>query len=144
MADLHDGFARHLTALGLVAYDPTGAGDNDVFFDVMPPTPDEAVCLTLYGGAALDSLLPYDTPSLQVRTRGPATAAGRATARARARDLYDALHGLGPVDLPDGTRLILAVANQSPGSMGQDDTGRLEYVFNLSCETYAPTAHRPG
>jgi hypothetical protein len=144
VADLHDGIARHLAALGLVAYDPAGPGPNDVFFDVMPASPDEAVCLTVYGGAPLDSLLPYDSPSLQVRTRGPATAVGRATARARAQDLYSELHGLGPVDLPDGTRLILAVANQSPGSMGQDDLGRLDYVFNLALELYAPSVHRPA
>jgi hypothetical protein len=100
------------------------------------------VTLTVYGGAPVDSLLPYDSPSLQVRVRAPAT--DRAQARTRAQALYGALHGLGPITLADGTRLLLAVANQSPGSMGQDDLGRIEYVVNFSLETYAPSAHRPA
>lgn len=142
MADLHDGFARHLAAVGLVTYDPDGTGDTDTFFDVMPSSPDAAVCLTVYGGAPVDSLLPYDSPSLQVRVRAPASA--RAQARTRAWAIYRELHGLGPVTLEDGTRLLLAVANQTPGSMGQDDTGRLDYVVNFALELYAPSTHRPG
>lgn len=136
MADLHDGIARYLADQGLVTY------PGDVFFDLSPASPDAAVTLTVYGGAPVDSKLPYDSPSLQVRVRAPAT--DRAQARTRAQALYGALHGLGPITLEDGTRLILAVANQSPGSMGQDDLGRLEWVFNLACETYAPSAHRPA
>jgi hypothetical protein len=139
VADLHDGIARYLAGQGLVTYGGTG---NDVFFDVAPATPDAAVTLTVYGGAPVDSLLPYDSPSVQVRVRAPADA--RAQARTRAQALYSALHGLGPITLPDGTRLILAVANQSPGSMGQDELGRIDYVFNLACETHTPTAHRPA
>lgn len=136
MADLHDGIARYLAGLGLVTY------PGDVFFDLSPASPDAAVTLTVYGGAPVDSKLPYDSPSVQVRVRAPAT--DRAQARTRAQALYGALNGLGPITLPDGTRLLLAVANQSPGSMGQDDLGRIEYVFNLACETYAPSAHRPA
>jgi hypothetical protein len=136
VADLHDGIARYLAGLDLVTY------PGDVFFDVMPAAPDAAVCLTVYGGAPVDSKLPYDAPSLQVRVRAPAT--DRAQARTRAQALYSALHGLGPITLLDGTRLILAVAQSAPGSMGQDDLGRLEYVFNLALETYAPSAHRPA
>lgn len=136
MADLHDGIARYLADQGLVTY------PGDVFFDLSPASPDAAVTLTVYGGAPVDSKLPYDSPSLQVRVRAPAI--DRAQARTRAQALYGALHGLGPITLPDGTRLLLAVANQSPGSMGQDDLGRIEYVFNLALETYAPSAHRPA
>lgn len=136
MADLHDGIARYLAAQGLVTY------PGDVFLDLSPASPDAAVTLTVYGGAAVDSKLPYDSPSLQVRVRAPA--GDRAQARTRAQALYGALHGLGPITLPDGTRLILAVANQSPGSMGQDDLGRIEYVVNFSLELYAPSAHRPA
>jgi hypothetical protein len=139
VADLHDGIARHLAGLDLVTYGGTG---NDVFFDLSPTSPDAAVTLTVYGGEAVDSKLPYDSPSLQVRVRAPAT--DRAQARTRAQALYSALHGLGPITLPDGTRLLLAVANQSPGSMGQDELGRLEYVVNFSLELYAPSAHRPA
>lgn len=141
-ADLHDGLARHLAAAGLVTYDPDGTGGGDVFFDVMPDQPDTAVCLTVYGGAPVDSRLPYDSPNVQVRTRGPAAA--RATARTRAWDLYAELHGLGPVGLADGTRLLSCIAAQTPASLGQDTTGRLEYVFNVALEVHAPSVHRPA
>jgi hypothetical protein len=136
VADLHDGIARYLADQGLVTY------PGDVFFDVAPATPDAAVTLTVYGGAPVDSKLPYDSPSVQVRVRAPAD--DRAQARTRAQALYGALHGLGPITLDDGTRLLSCIAKQVPGSMGQDELGRLEYVFNCDTELYAPSAHRPA
>lgn len=139
MADLHDGIAQYLAGQQLVTYPGDGL---DVFFDVMPAAPDEAVALTLYGGGALDSLLPYDAPNLQVRTRS--TAGDRSTARRRAAAIYDALHGLGPVTLADGSRLLSCIAQQTPASIGQDDLGRLEYVVNFAIELYAPSMHRPA
>lgn len=141
MADLHDGLAQHLAAQGLVTYDPDGSS-GDVFFDLMPDQPDLAVVLTVYGGAPIDSKLPYDSPNIQVRTRS--TASDRSTARTRVWAIYGELNGLGPCDLPDGSRLILAVANQTPASLGQDDLGRIEYVVNFSLELYAPSTHRPA
>lgn len=138
MADLLDGLARHLTAAGLVDYQPDGTS-GDCFIEVQPAQPDSIVTLTLYGGAPVDSRLPYDTPSLQVRTRGDADPR---TSRARAQALYEELNGLGPVTLPDGSYLLLAVANQTPSFMGQDTTGRCEHVFNAALEVYAPSAHR--
>jgi hypothetical protein len=140
VADLIDGIARHLAGLGLVTYDPTGV-TGDCFAEVQPAQPDSIVTLTLYGGAPIDSLLPYDTPSLQVRTRGDADPR---TSRTRAQGIYEALNGLGPITLADGSYLLLAVANQTPAFMGQDTTGRCEHVVNFSLEVHAPSAHRPA
>lgn len=140
MADLADGLLQHLAAAGLLTYDPEGI-NGDAFSDLMPAAPDDAVCLTLYGGAPVDSKLPYDTPNVQVRTRAQADPR---IARARAQAIYAELNGLGPVTLPDGTYLLLAVANQTPSSLGQDDTGRPEYVVNFSLEVHAPSVHRPA
>lgn len=142
MADLHDGLARYLAAQGLATYLDGSSSGGDVYFDVMPDQPDTAVALTVYGGASIDSKLPYDAPSVQVRTRS--TAADRSTARARAWAIYRELHGLGPLDLPDGTRLLSCIAQQSPASLGQDDLGRIEYVVNYALETYSPSTHRPA
>lgn len=141
MADLHDGIAQYLAAQGLVTYDPAGTGD--VYFDVMPDQPDLAVALTVYDdGVAVDSKLPYDPRAVQVRTRSAAD--DRAPARVRAWAIYNALHGLGPLDLPDGTRLLSCIAKSSPASIGQDDLGRLEYSTNYGIEVYAPSDHRPA
>lgn len=140
MADLTDGLLRYLADLGLLTYDPDGV-TGDAFCDVMPPAPDEAVCLTLYGGPTPASAMPYDNPSVQVRVRG---GADPRVARARAWAIYRTLHGLSAVTLPDGTWLVDCTANQTPSSLGQDDTGRIEYTTNYSTEVYAPSAHRPA
>lgn len=139
MADLLDGIARHLDALSLVTYDPEGTG-GDTFLDDMPSEPNSAVAITSYqAGAEPDSLLPYDEPRIQVRTRDTDPTA----ARTRCRDIYSELHGLGPVDLPDGTRLILCVALQGgPTAIGKDQNGRAEYVCNFRAEHRTPSAHR--
>lgn len=140
MADLIDGLLQHLDSLGLVTYDPTGV-TGDGFAEVQPAQPDSIVTLTLYGGAPIDSLLPYDTPSLQVRTRGDADPR---TSRVRAQAIYEELNGLGPITLADGSYLLLAVANQTPTFMGQDGLGRCEHVVNFALEVHAPSAHRPA
>lgn len=139
MADLLDGIARHLHGLGLVDYQPAGNA-GDCYLETMPSTPDEVVVLTLYGGGEADSRLPYDEPRLQVRVRGTAV---RKVSYDRAQLIYDELTGLGPVTLPDGTRLLLAYALQTPASMGLDSNGRHEHTTNYQLEVVAATAHRP-
>lgn len=140
MADFIDGLLRHLAAAALVTYDPDGI-TGDAFSDIMPPAPDEAVALTPYGGPEPDSKLPYDEPSLQVRTRA---GADPRVARARAWAIYNELNGLASTALPDGTWLVLCTANQTPQTMGQDTLGRTEYVVNFALTLHAPSAHRPA
>jgi hypothetical protein len=140
VADLLDGIARHLDALGLLTYDPAG-GVGDCFIEIEPAQPDDCVTLTLYGGPEVDSLLPYDTPSLQVRTRG---GADPRVSRARSQAIYEQLNGAGPITLPDGSYLLLATANQTVTSLGQDALGRCAHVVNYSLEVHAPSAHRPA
>lgn len=139
MADLLDGIARHLALKGLLAYDPEEPG-GDTFLDDMPSQPNDVVAITSYqAGAEPDSLLPYDEPRIQVRTRSLDPKA----ARTRCQAIYSELHGLGPVELPDGTQLILCVALQGgPTSIGKDANGRMEYVVNFRAEHRTPTAHR--
>lgn len=139
MADLLDGLAQHLAGRGLVDYQP-GANTGDCYLDGMPQTPDQVVVLTLYGGKEPDSKLPYDEPRLQVRTRGTAA---RRVSYDRAWSLYQELNGLGPLDLPDGTRLLLAYPLQTPASMGLDADGRHEHTTNFQLEVLAPSTHRP-
>ncbi|HEY6116475.1 MAG TPA: minor capsid protein [Candidatus Dormibacteraeota bacterium] len=140
MADLLDGLARHLQAQGLVTYEPASAS-GDLFLESMPPTPDEAVTLTIYDdGRESDSKLGYDEPYVQVRVRGtkdPRVSRQRCTA------IRDELHGLGEMTLPDGTELILSVALQNaPASIGIDQLGRHEHVANFRMEIRSVTTHR--
>ncbi|MFB6811248.1 minor capsid protein [Streptomyces sp. NPDC056387] len=129
--DLLDGLARYLHQQGLVTYHADGAG-GDCFQEAMPSTPDSCVVLTGYGGPEADSRLPYAEPSVQARVRG--TTDPRVSRRRAAR-IRDALHGLGPVILPDGTNLILCIAIQAaPESLGVDESRRHEHVVNFRTE----------
>lgn len=129
--DLLDGLARYLHARGLVDYRADGIG-GDCFQEAMPSTPDQCVVLTGYGGPEPDARLPYAEPSVQVRVRG--TTDPRVSKR-RAKAIHRALHGLGPVILPDGTNLISCIAIQAaPESLGVDGNRRHEHVCNFRTE----------
>jgi hypothetical protein len=138
--DLLEGIARYLHERGIVVYDPTGAAGN-CFLESMPSTPDTVVVLTIYDdGTEPDSLLGYDEPRMQVRTRG--TTDPRVS-RALNKRIRSALHGLGPVTLPGGIELILSVSLQSaPASLGADGNRRHEHTCNYRMEHRSVTAHR--
>ena len=129
-----DGLARHLHDADLVTYDADGilAGDWPVALETVPQTPDQMVVLTGYGGPGSDSKLGYDTPRVQARSRG---GPDPRLSRGQLQAIYDALHGLGPVTLPDGTLLLSCVGLQSsPQSLGTDSNNRHEHVINFEVE----------
>ncbi|WP_406321050.1 minor capsid protein [Streptomyces sp. NBC_00519] len=130
--------ARYLHAHGLLVYDPTGTS-GDTFIETMPPAPDRAVSLALYGAGALDARNGWDERSLQVRVRG--TSDPRVSRR-RAEGIYDALHGLAGCELPGGIWLVLAAATAAPAPLGTDTNGRHEHVTNYRLDIEAPTTHR--
>lgn len=134
MADVVDGLARYLAGRGLLTYDPTGT-TGDTFVGTMPPAPDQAVALTLYGAGTTTSRDDADLASVQIRVRG--TADPRVSEQ-RCLALRDALHGLAGVELPDGTWLVLATAPR-PTPMGVDGNGRHEHVTNAALDIAAPT-----
>lgn len=139
MADLLTGVAQRLTALGIVTYDPDGAG-GDCFLEFMPSRPGPVVVLAVYdAGGESDSKLGYDEPHVQVRVRSP----DPTTSRLLCATIRDELHGLGPVTLPDGTELILSVALQAaPGFIGVDENNEYESVCNFRMEIRNVTTHR--
>ncbi|NUK07463.1 hypothetical protein HRW18_05425 [Streptomyces lunaelactis] len=138
--ELLDGIALYLAERGIVTYDPDGV-EGDCFIESMPPRPGIAVVLTVYDdGREPDSLLAYDEPRMQVRVRGDADPR---TSRRLCKRIRSALHGLGPVTLPNGIELILSVCLQgAPASLGVDTNGRHEHVANHRMEHRSITAHR--
>ncbi|MFA9432890.1 MULTISPECIES: minor capsid protein [unclassified Egicoccus] len=125
--------ARLLDTLGLVTYDGPG---NDVFIDAMPTTPDVAVVITGYGGPEADVAGGWDHPRIQIRVRG--TADPRIS-RSRLQAIYDALHGLSGITLPDGTWLADCHGLQSsPQSLGRDSNGRHEHAINFELDVRNP------
>lgn len=133
------GIARYLESLGLLNFDEAGV-TGDTFIETMPSEPDEAVMVVAMPGPGADSKLGYDHPGVQIMVRG--TQDPRESWN-RARAIYDALHGLGPITLPDDTRLISCVCLQSgPVPIGKDSNGRFEHTLNFDTEVRALTAHR--
>ncbi|SDT69783.1 hypothetical protein SAMN05216371_3855 [Streptomyces sp. TLI_053] len=133
MPDLLDSLARYLQAAGLLTYDPTGI-KGDTFIELMPPAPDRAVQLSLYGASTPDPLNPWDERSLQVRVRG--TADPRVS-RARAETIFSTLHGLAGVELPGRLWLVLCIAQQTPAPLGVDAAGRHEHTTNFRLDVEA-------
>lgn len=132
--------AEHLDQLGLVDYQPSGAG-GDVFIDVLPSTPDEAVSLRVYGGGEPDPVHPYDRPRLQAWVRG--TRDPR-TAQDRSHAIYDALHGLSSIELPGGLWAVSCFAQAQPAFVSVDENQRVRYSTNFLWEVRNPTANREG
>lgn len=136
-----DGLAAHLAAVGPLglAWSPDAVYPDGVVglaLEHVPPAPDQVVVLTGYEGEEASSSTAYDMPRLQVRARGTPDPS---VSRARCQRIYDHLHGLGPVQLPDGTELQLVIGRGSgPAYMGQDQAGRHEHVANFDVNLYNP------
>lgn len=139
--------ARYLAEkIPSLAYDPTGVTGN-VFLSNLPSTPDEALMLQPYGGAAELTRQPTSLPLIQVIARGP-----EFDPRPPMRLLstvYSELAGLDLVSLSDGDgseyRVISCDAVQSESfPLGQDDSRRHERSQSFGFRVHAPTVHRPA
>lgn len=133
------GLAEHLAAAGLgLSWSPTAAytdGQVGIALEHVPQTPTEVVVLTGYDGAEAASLDTLDSPRVQVRTRS----ADPETSRARSQAIYDVLHGLSEVTLPDGTELrLMAGVGSGPGYIGADDNNRHEHTTNYDAHLHNP------
>lgn len=144
---IHAALAKHLTGLGIVDYHDDGTVGGDCFLDHMPPEPDAAVSITLYGGIAQPSSLPYDLPTVQIRTRGAKHDPVAPLVRIDA--IYAALACLDGVTLDEGgadeVHLVGCTAALSASStLGVDDNDRHERVQNFDLHVHSPTTNRPA
>lgn len=141
---LAEWFAAEELGLGLTyrpdaPYAPDEVG---IVLDVIPTDPTRCVMLTSYStGPEPDSAQAgADEHRVQIRARG--TADPRVS-RALLASVYDALHGLDGVELPDGTYIVLAVALQADATAaGVDSVGRHHHTQSYRLIIDAPTAHR--
>ena len=107
------------------------AADTDIFRDVLPDTPNNAVGVFEYPGVTDEhSFVGNRSISIQIR-RTSAEAA-----RVAAWTIFDLL------DVPrareiwlTATRFSIMKARSTPAVLRQDDTGRTIYVFNVSVIT---------
>ena len=116
--------------------------ESTIFINEAPTVPDESITIVDTGGGEADSALPYDEPHVQLIFR---STSDPQWALDMWRAVYDRLHGLRNVQLPDGPLLIYCLVRQSnPVSIGTDDNDRHMYTMNLRMETLNPTTERPA
>lgn len=138
------GMAQQIALDGFGTYQESGAYDpNDpfpIFIGAMLSGPAKAIAISPYGGPEASMLLGYDEPSLQIRTRG-----GEDFTESwdLAQALYNRYHGKGPFNLPDGTRVISMIGNQSgPVPLGRDENNWYENTVNFRVEMVNKTGNR--
>ncbi|QIS18530.1 phage tail terminator protein [Nocardia terpenica] len=133
---LLDALARHLAALGLARYQPTDAYPSGalpaVFWNLLPPKPDDAISITIYDEAFdRDDHNPDVYVQLRWRTAGSDPRTTDDAADLAARSLHDISH----LTLPGGVRVLLC-RRKIRGLTTSDATGRFEradsYVFTLN------------
>lgn len=143
---LLEGLAQYAQQLGHGVYrrgSPYEVDEVAIVLSGVIPAPARLLVITAYpGGPEPDSKLPFDEPYVQWRIRGTSD---EADTRQRAQALYDDLHGLGPVTLPNGVLVMSIIAVQSgPIPLGRDDAGRHEATVNTRIDHHHPTALRPA
>lgn len=134
--NIPEGLARYLAARNIGITYSNNAGGN-AFIDALPVI-SQATGVTVgfyhVGGVESDSGHPYQRPTLQIIVRGtidPRTGIDMWQA------IYDELHGLSNMILPNGDHLISCIVIQSgPVRIGADETGRFRYAMNLRCEVF--------
>lgn len=137
---LTEQIARLLASLTLGTYDDTG-GTGNIFLTQAADQPDVAITVARYGGIESDSLLGYDQPTIQIRTRG--TDADASAPEALAQRIYDALHGLSMRTLAGGTYLLLCIGTSGgPVYIGPDLRNRPEWSTNFRMEIRNASAQR--
>lgn len=136
----HDDFAQWLGAnIAGLTYSATSSAN--VFVDTLPSGPDRVVSVLSQAGPESDSKLPYDEIGVQLVFR---CEANPTWALDMWEAVYNRVHGLRHVTLPQGTRLVWALAVQSsPVRIGQDENGRHQYSMNIRAEIRRPTQERP-
>jgi len=127
-----DALAQYLETAGVGNYNETGVG-GDLFINVLPGTPDNAIGLFTTGGPQADAKHGYDSPTIQIRVRGQRDPRPPMN---RAESIYKLLHGLDNTLLTDGTLIVNCLCLQSaPVYIGQDSNQRHEYTLNFLFET---------
>jgi hypothetical protein len=138
---LHDGIAQWLGE-HVAQLDYSMVGPANVFLDNMPDSPSKAVAVYSDAGPESDTKLPYDYMDFQVVVRSDAD---EQWALDVWQAIYDELHGLENVTLPDGTHLVYCIATQSsPFPFGEDADQRPQYSCDFRTEIYRPTTRRPA
>lgn len=114
--------------MNLLGGSAIGAGEagTDMFTGFEPPSPNNCITVFDTGGFEGDAVNDYRKPTVQVRVRNTAYAAGWI----KANEIHMALHGLHNTT-EDGTRYIGIWAMGEPSAIGYDENDRALFVVNF-------------
>jgi hypothetical protein len=116
-----------------------GTIDADLFYEYVPPSPDEIAVITSNGGDRTEINLPFDNATIQVRTRST-TVSG---AYNKIAAIYNELQGLHSTTLPNGIYVISCqVVQSAPINIGRDAQNRLEYTQDYDLMIRNQTVNR--
>lgn len=139
-----DGFARLIDADDIGVYNTSGTYDGAlpaICLENMPTEPDTVIALYQYAGPESSIGLPYDEPSIQVRTR---SAGSPLLSRDLCQRIYDTYHGELGITLPDGTYVVSIIGTDAgPSAIGRDENGRHEHTANFRVHIANDTDNRP-
>lgn len=124
--------AQYLSSLGL------GTVGTNIFVDFLPDV-DNAIAVYSTGGFQSNAKLSIDFPTIQIYVRNTSVQ----NAYDAIASVYDKLHGLNNVTLPQGTHIANCVGLQSaPNNIGLDDKQRQRYTINFRFTIANKTTHR--
>jgi hypothetical protein len=120
--------ALFLHGRSIVILDEVGTTGN-IFYQLLPPTPDKAVAVRLTAGFKTD-LLGYDKPGVQILTRSKVLE----EAERMAWDIYRSLHLQTNNLTSDGVEVFDIQAEQTPFFLGEDELQRKIFSTNYLAE----------
>lgn len=139
--DLMAGVAQYLEDHGVGSWQASGSYPAGtvvpIFMKSVPGTPDSVITLSAYP-VQDDETFNDSLVGMQVRSRG--TKDPRSVEDI-ADSVFDALHGLGGIEITAGVWLVLCY-RASGTSLPPDGNGRFERTDNYYMQVARPSAHR--
>ena len=133
-----EAMAQYLADLDIGTYRTSGVyTDNEVaiYLDFMEVKPDQVIVVSTLPGPIADSKLQYDEPIIQIRFRGTSDPI---ISRRRAADVYNRLHGLGPISLSGIEFQLLIVQGSGPEYVGRDENKRHHHQILVEATIHNP------
>ncbi|MGH7954759.1 MAG: minor capsid protein [Gloeomargaritales cyanobacterium] len=141
MTTIVEALGLRFADLGFGVYKESGqyeSYETGIFLDYMAETPPNCIVITTATGEPADSLQPYDELRVQIRVRAESPITGRLLAQ----QIYDDIHGLGPLDV-HGAYLGLSICVESGPVYDGRDENKLQH-YHVYADMSVKNPNRRG
>ncbi|MCA1624163.1 MAG: minor capsid protein [Acidobacteria bacterium] len=138
MITIIEAFAYYLDSQSLGIYRTNQVYSIDewgILLDYMAADPPYAIVITTQEGEAASTVEEYDFPRVQIRIRGTTNPL---ESRRLAQQIYNSLHGLGPITIKDLEILLCIGLDSGPTYLGRDDNNRHHHAVRITPQLYNP------